>query len=210
MLKLKLLAEAAITLTSDRLSELVLLLDSLIELVTLGASECANLQLGLDFGSTRHCSFNGHDASKTNRLQVSDLMQVGHVVDTALIPLSVIDLVTLVGKELSETLTKVRFEANILTLESVHEAWVFPVVASHVSVVDVHRASLIVTQLSSAVDIVMHFNILTIFLGASVGFEIRIILAQCEAMIKKQKRSGSKLEKILAKVCAKIYQTINL
>lgn len=206
MFKLELLAEAAVTLTSNWLSELVLLLNSLVKLVACSATECANLQLRLDFGSTRHCSLDRHDPTETDRLQVSNLMQVGHVVDTALIPLSVSDLVTLVGKELSQTLAKVGLEANVLALESVHKAFVLPVVACHVSVVDVHRASFLVEQLCGALNIVEHLVICFIILGGSVGFVVRIVLAQCEAMRKKSKdlNSGKISEK-----CAPKYFTLS-
>jgi len=87
VLNLKIFAEAALTLAPDWLGEFVLLLNSLHEHVAYSTAEGANLQLGLHFSRARYCALDRHDLAETERLEVSNLVDGGHVVDSDLEPL---------------------------------------------------------------------------------------------------------------------------
>ena len=140
MLEVELFAETAVVFTSHWLSEFVLLLDSLVQLLTLSASKGANLQLRLNFSGTSDSSIDGHDFTKLESLEISNLRDSRHVVEADGEPLCVADLVALVGKEHGQTLSKVRLKSDIFLSEAVHEVRVFPREASHVGIVDVESA----------------------------------------------------------------------
>ena len=143
VLEVELLAEASVIFTSHWLGEFVLLLDSLVQLLTLGAGKCANLQLRLDLSGTSDSSVNGHHFTELESLEISDLRDSRHVVEANGEPLGIADLVALVGEELGQTLTEIRLKSHVFFSEAVHEAWVLPRIAGHVRKVNVESARLV-------------------------------------------------------------------
>lgn len=193
MLELKFLIEAPIAFTSDWRGVLVLLLDTLVELLALGAAEGANLQLWLDLGGARHCALNGHDAAQADRLEVPDLVKIRHVVEANLVPLRIGNLVSLVGKESGEALSEVRLKAHILALQPVHEVGVLPVVARHVGIVNEQGPRLVVLNFLRATLVIVNLGALVILLPG-VRLKVRVIPVQSEAI--SQERMGQRRENI--------------
>ena len=114
-------------------------------------------------------------------------MQVGHIVEANLVPFRVSNLVSLIGEECGEALSKVRLEAHILPLQPVHEVRVLPVVARHVGVVNEQGPRLVVLNFLGATLVIVNLGALVILLSG-VRLKVRVIRVQSEAI--SQKRSG--------------------
>ena len=87
MVNVELFAKTALVLAANRLRELILLFNPLIQLVADLANKCANLQLGLHLSCPRHCALNRHNPTDGCRLQISDLLNGRQVVDAYREPL---------------------------------------------------------------------------------------------------------------------------
>ena len=120
-------------------------------------------------------------------------MQVGHIVEANLVPFRVSNLVSLIGEECGEALSKVRLEAHILPLQPVHEVRVLPVVARHVGVVNEQSSRLVVLDFLGTALVVVHLGVPVIILSG-VRLEVRVILVQSEAILS-QDKAGKECER---------------
>ena len=137
MIDLKLSIKASVVLAAGWLREFVLLFYSLVQLTTLCAKECSDLQLRLDLSGPSDRSLHRHDATQAVRLQVSDLVHSWKIVDANREPFALSYLMALIRKEHRETLAQVRLKAHIFTCKAIHELRVLPYEGAHVSKVDV-------------------------------------------------------------------------
>ena len=122
-------------------------------------------------------------------------MEIRQVVESALVPFGVIDLVSLVSEEHGQTLSEVGLKADVLSLESIHKVGVLPVVASHMGVVNEHGLSLLALELLGTAHIVVHLRVLVVLLSR-VHLEVGIVTVESETIMTQDKVKKSVRQKI--------------